>query len=345
VLGQRLARRLLGSSRMRILAGIVIGAVLATGCGPSWPSGTMNAQAPHPAHAIASVDLLPLDLEMWSEAGYVTNPEQLRGQAEASITNAALEQLVKHQYAPSSLIDWNGLADGQQALDKQALLSTVGALAHYGIAAPVKPGAQLPLPWLPARLGEKTGSDATLYIGGWSYVAAPRESTGSTIARDVAIGLLVVATVAIVVIAIAAISGHDKHHASSHANAPAVGASPELAGHLSGGVAVTRWRGHGESGAHAFARVSTDLAADLALDALDAWGRVATEGSQHPEYADDPELPHAGEESRLYLQMTLVDNRTGLALWHAHQTFPASGASQDEVARAARQLLDSLPAS
>ncbi|CAN5266006.1 hypothetical protein BH11MYX1_BH11MYX1_49950 [soil metagenome] len=330
---------------MRIVAGFLMGAVLTAGCGPSWPSGTLNARAPHPDHAVTSVDILPLDLELWSEAGFVTNPEQLRGEAEASITNAALDQLVKHQYSPSAMIDWNGsFADGQQALDKQALLSTVGALAHYGIAAPVKPGAQLPIPWLPARLGETTGADATLYIGGWSYVAAPRESTGSTVAKDLAIGLLVVATIAVAVIAIAAISGHYKHHAASHSHDHAGDASPD-ASQMSGGVAVTRWRGHGESGAHAFARASTDLVANIAINSLDAWGRIATEAELHPEYAEDPQLPHGGEDSKLYLQMTLVDNHTGLALWHAHQTFPASGASQDDVSRAARQLLDSMPAS
>jgi hypothetical protein len=331
---------------MRTIAGFLIGAVLAAGCGPSWPSGTLHARAPRPDHAIASVDILPLDLEMWSEAGYVTNPEELRGQAEASITNTVLEQLVTHQYAPRALIDWNGsFAGGQQALDKPALLSTVGALAHYGLASPVPPGAPLPIPWLPARLGDRTGADATLYIGGWSYLAAPRESTGNTVVKDVAIGLLVVATVAIAVIALSALAGADKHHSSSHSNDHEHGASPDDPSHLPGGVAVTRWHGHGESGAHAFARASSEIAADLAINTIDAWGRPAPESETHPEYADDPQLPHEGEESQLYLQMTLVDNHTGLALWHAHQTFPASGGSRGDVARAARQLLDSLPPS
>ncbi len=329
---------------MRVVASLLVGALMASGCGPSWPSGTLNAKAPHPDHSIASVDILPLDLEMWSEESYLTNPEEVRGQAEASITNAALDVLVKHQYAPSAMIGWDGgFGDGQQALDKQALLSTVGALAHYGVAAPVKPGAQLPIPWLPARLGEKTGADATLYIGGWSYVAAPHESTGATVAKDIAIGLLVVATVAIAVVAIAAISSGDKHgshHGSHESGHPA--SSPSRA---EGGVAVSRWRGHGESGAHAFTRVTSNIAADIAINSLDAWGRVATEEELHPEYAEDPQLPHGGEDSKLYLQMTLVDNHTGLALWHAHQTFPASGASRSDVERAARMLLDSMPAS
>jgi hypothetical protein len=46
----------------------------------------------------------------------------------------------------------------------------------------------------------------------------------------------------------------------------------------------------------------------------------------------------------LYLEMTLVDNRTGLVLWHAHQDFPANIAKPADIDRAARLLLASLPA-
>ena len=45
----------------------------------------------------------------------------------------------------------------------------------------------------------------------------------------------------------------------------------------------------------------------------------------------------------MYLEMTLVDNRTGFALWHAHQLFPASAADPGETARAARTMLAQLP--
>ena len=45
----------------------------------------------------------------------------------------------------------------------------------------------------------------------------------------------------------------------------------------------------------------------------------------------------------MYLEMTLVDNHTGLALWHAHQLFPANAASPEETARAARTMLALLP--
>ena len=42
--------------------------------------------------------------------------------------------------------------------------------------------------------------------------------------------------------------------------------------------------------------------------------------------------------------MTLVDNRSGQVLWHAHQKFPASAASKDDVNRVVRTMLASLPA-
>jgi hypothetical protein len=46
----------------------------------------------------------------------------------------------------------------------------------------------------------------------------------------------------------------------------------------------------------------------------------------------------------MYLEMTLVDNRTGLALWHAHQTFPASADDPTATVRAARTMMNLLPA-
>jgi hypothetical protein len=60
-------------------------------------------------------------------------------------------------------------------------------------------------------------------------------------------------------------------------------------------------------------------------------------------YDDDPARPRTGP-SRLYLEMTLVENRSGRPVWHVHQELPASAASRQDVERAARALLASLPA-
>jgi hypothetical protein len=316
---------------MRLVAAFTTCAFLATGCGPSWPSGATSLHAPRPTHPIATVDVLPLDLEMWSENGFVSNPAEVRGVAEATLANAALETLVQRHYAPNAMIDWDGNFGGGRALERPALLATIGSLAHYGTSAPVLAG-QLRPPGLPARLGTSTNGDATLYIGGWSYIASPRESKASEVARDVVIGLLVIATVAIV---IAAVSSLDKDKHGSHGHESGGGHGDHRGG--GGGGSASHWHGHED---HAVARAT----ANLAIDLVDAFGHAAAV-DDHPEYVDDPALPHDGEESKLYLEMTLVDNHTGEALWHAHQTFPASGASQGEVARAAKMLLATLPAS
>ena len=57
-----------------------------------------------------------------------------------------------------------------------------------------------------------------------------------------------------------------------------------------------------------------------------------------------PPSPDLDKHSQLYLEMTLVDNRTGLVLWHTHQVFPANAAKPGDPERAARVLLSSLPA-
>src|SRR6185436_18117391 len=76
----------------------------------------------------------------------------------------------------------------------------------------------------------------------------------------------------------------------------------------------------------------------------DAFGRTAIDiALSSPDWGEDPALPHDGGESQMYLEMTLVDNHTGLALWHAHQIFPASAASAADIARAARTMLNLLP--
>jgi len=45
----------------------------------------------------------------------------------------------------------------------------------------------------------------------------------------------------------------------------------------------------------------------------------------------------------MYLEMTLVDNHTGLALWHAHQAFPAGADHTEDVSRVANMLLATMP--
>jgi hypothetical protein len=70
---------------------LVIGC-LALGCGSSWPDRVANvavARVPR-----GTIDVLPLDLELWTEPGFAANLEQVRGTAEATIANSALDALV-----------------------------------------------------------------------------------------------------------------------------------------------------------------------------------------------------------------------------------------------------------
>jgi hypothetical protein len=186
-------------------------ALLAAGCagGRPWPAHPVAVSTAGFATSgeIATIDVLPLDLQLWVEPGYEDDPADLREGAELNLMNVALETLAQNNYTVGAMIDWNGNFRGGTALSRDDLQATIGSLAHYGAAADKHPG-QLPVPFLPARLGTTTGADATLYVGGWAYVAKPREHTGEKIAEGIAIGLIVVAVVAIVAIIVSGGHGH-----------------------------------------------------------------------------------------------------------------------------------------
>ena len=327
-----------------LVASATATAFLATGCG---------ADRPWPAHPVAfasqsfarqgqvsTIDVLPLDLALWTEPGYAVDLDELRGGAEVNVMNAALETLAKRNYAVNAMIDWNGDFAGGSALSKDDLLATVSSLGHYGATAAEHPG-QLPQPFLPARLGTTTGSDATLYVGGWSYVAAPRESTGDQIVEGIVVGLLILSVVAIIAAVAGGGKSGGKSHggSSSHGHAPSV---PSTAGHGSGG--------HVSGGHHVFTasrgveHVHVGGAARAATNMADAFGNLALElAVTPPDWGEDPALPHEGAASQMYLEMTLVDNHTGVVLWHAHQTFPACAQSAGDTARVAHTMLSLMP--
>jgi hypothetical protein len=278
---------------------------------------------------VATIDLLPLDLQLWAEPGYDVNLAELRSGTEVNLMNVALETLARRNYTVGAMIDWNGDFPGGNALAREDLIATVGALARYGAAAAAHPG-QLPAPFLPARLGTTTGADATLYVGGWAYVARHRGSTGEQIAEGIMIGLLIVSVVAIV----ALVASGSKSPSHGHGHRGSGGHVATEGGRVASHGAFTASRGiehihHGPS---------------VAGGIVDAFGRTAIDiALASPDWGEDPALPHDGGESQMYLEMTLVDNHTGFALWHAHQSFPASAASATDTARAARTMLSLLP--
>jgi hypothetical protein len=142
--------------------------------------------------------------------------------------------------------------------------------------------------------------------------------------------LLVIVIVAVVVIAIAA----SKHGGGGLG---AVGKAAEGAGR----IVVSA----GRVAARAMAENAPRMLEAVARTA-DAFGRL--EVGTHIELCDTrPDWhatgPHDGN-SAMYLEMTLVDNRTGLVLWHARQQFPASGARKDQIDHVVASLLETLPA-
>jgi hypothetical protein len=322
---------------------------------------------------VSTIDVLPLDLALWTEPGYEPNLDQLRSAAEASMMNVAIETLAKSNYEINAMIDWNGDFPGGHALDRDDLIATVSSLARYGTAATERPGT-LPTPFLPARLGTTTGSDATLYVGGWSYVAAPRASTGDKVGEAILIGLLVVTVVAIVALVLSdsksggkgSSSGHSSSSLSgighaSHAGTRHSGASGGGGVHLIGGGQLGgrdhggggNGGGGGGGGGHHARPIHFTASRGVehfgpirhtAERVLDAFGRTDTELMlETPDWVEDDDVPMEGEESQMYLEMTLVDNRTGVTLWHAHQTFPASASSAKDTARVAQTMLSKLP--
>jgi hypothetical protein len=312
---------------VRCIAAIVAATVLGCGATP-WPA-PISATAVRP-QPIRSVDVLPLDLALWTEAGYDASPEQLRGTAEAELMNAAVGTLEARSYGIDAIIDWNGNYNRGRALPTDGLAATLGALARYDATA-TPSGNGLAVPYVPVQLGTATGADATLYIGGWAYVANHHEGTGSKIANGILTTLVVVVAVVAVVAIIASLGKHGGGLGAlggggggGAAHAAAHGAVAMSRLHFGGGLRV--------------ARVATDVALNLA----DAFGHAAIGANPHPDWPDDPALPHAGEP-QMFLEMTLIDNRTGLALWHAHQVMPANAASSHDLERVAHDLMASLP--
>jgi hypothetical protein len=321
-------------------------AFLVAGCagGRPWPARpvAVSTAAFATRGEIATIDVLPADLQVWAEPGYPDDPSGVREGAEVNLMNVALETLTRRDYALGALIDWNGDYPGGHALSPDALQATVGALSHYGAAAAEHPG-QLPVPFLPARLGTTTGADATLYVGGWAYVASHHQSTGDKIAEGIAIGLLVVAVVAIVAILLSDSHGHGGGgHGGSSSGGHGGSSSGGHGGGAAGGVASAVGK-HGFTASRGVEHLHGGLRG--AARAVDAFGRAAIDiAVATPDWGEDPELPHEGGDPQMYLEMTLVDNHTGLALWHAHQLFPGSAASPEDTARAARTMLALFPA-
>ena len=317
-------------------------ALLASGCGNNrpWPKAAVSAADPAIAQTV-SVDILPVDLAVWTAPGVSTSGGQIRSQLETHLLDATLATLGKRAYGIGATIDWNGQSGGVDVMARQDVMATVGALAHYGDQAPQ---GELPLAALPSKLGESTGADATLYLGGWALVTPPKQDPAAKIAGDIAFALVVVAAVVVVAMIL---EGGSKHSDKKKSGGAAI--------HEDRDEAITSARDHrSATPARDHRSSSSSSSSSPEVVARDHPGgdtpRPRTHSSLHLSWGADlieavawhPE-PKPDAESGLYLEMTLVDNKTGHVLWHAHQWFPADAAKPADADRAAQTLLASLP--
>jgi hypothetical protein len=210
------------------------------------------------------------------------------------------------------------------------LLATADSLATYGAAQAGQRGGLL-VPYLPARLGTVTGSDATLYVGGWAY-SGEDKNRGEQIMKGVLIAVAIIAVIA--VIAILA-SGKGGGGGGGGAIGRAAGGAAGAVGKAAVGAARVAGRGLLRA-THAMARGG--------LRTLDAFGRMNTHVNIYVSNgpAQPQAMPHGGA-SKMLLEMTLVDNHTGRVLWHARQEFRANPAKQADVVEAVLRMLKAMP--
>jgi len=347
-----------------LVALVTLTAVTASGCGGrTWPSTAASVADPAFVardREVVTVDILPFDLALGIEPGARVEPGELRSRAETRIMNATIDGLTRRAYGIGGLIDWNGQAAGSDVLTRADLLATVEALGSYGVTADPDPGAP-PLA-LPATLGHTTGADATLYVGGWAYVPAHRESTGSKVAKGIAIAIVAV-TVVVILIAITRSDKKGSSSSKSSGRTPRVGgaairdhreeaisevrdhrgATPTVRDHRDG-RSVRLIRDHRASDAPRLPTLRPGGHRTVTDVALDLWSGPDGEIEVDPDWRARQPGPRPGKDAQLYLQMTLVDNRTQTVLWHAHQVFPANAGKAADAERAARLLLSTLPA-
>ncbi len=340
-------------------------------CGPSWPTRATALVDPRvQSSTIQSIDVLPADLQLWTSGEVQIDPNQLRDTAEGALMKSTFDAVLARGRV-ANMIDWAGVrqrlpGDGRA----RTLDATEAALSGYGAMAEEVPHA-LPVPYLPARLGVTTHADATLYVGGWAFVGQHESSTGTKVAEGILIAVAVV--VGFVVIAALA-KGGGGHGGGGGGHGGGGGGGGHGGGggggHIAGGggghglnAGGVHVGGNGGTGygttpvshataiAHGTGRalrprppgVADDVndIADILDNAADAFGRTFAQIPVRPDYPDDTGLTSG--HSQMYLEMTLVDNRTGLPIWHARQTFPAGADRAAEVDRAARTMLASMP--
>jgi len=309
----------------------------------TWPSvgAVGDEQFMNRRRAVQRVDVLPVDMQLWTDRSVKSPPDAL-AQTFTNRTRAAISStLANLGYDVGAHIEWDGRYTGGDGLPAHAMsesevAATAYSLSSYGRALRGADAEAVP-PYLPSELGAQTGSDATLYVGGWAYVGDDdKPGTGSKVAKGVLIGALIIVVIAVAVIGI------------KRGGGGAVGRAAGGAGRVVGKAATGAARVAGRAGGtmlRVMARSADNFAEGMARSA-DALGRTHTHIEIHagrPDYYQEPASPKKGR-SQTYLEMTLVDNASGRTLWHARQRFPASAARSGHVVEMVHRMMATFPA-
>lgn len=319
--------------------------LVAAGCGgPRWPhtDAHVNSSFLRSAGSVYTIDVLPPDVQVWTHQGNKVPAEDLAAQFDAVTRSAVAMDLARRGYAVRAQLEWDGTVvtpDGtaHEAMPSDHLNVTAYSLSGYGHAVELA-GQGLLVPYLPHRLGVNTGADATLYVGGWAYVGKPPSNKGAKIAQGIVIGLLAVVLIAVVLVVL------DKGANGIGKAAGSAGSAAAKASRAATRVALTAGRTIAPV-LRAPARFGPDIVRTM-FDAADAFGHYGTHVyiyGGRPSYYEDQNTPKNGR-SRVLLEMTLVDNRTGLVLWHTREIFPVHAPDVRQVRRAYTSLLSTLPA-
>ncbi len=338
-------------SGIGFLAAFAASVLLATGCGRTWPQvRSVGDPGFLETGGVVTVDVLPMDVGISVSP---ETPESAEIVADRFVHLAAREvhaHLAGRGYVVAADIGPDGVyrrGDGQMAIAMTPeQLEAVGAsLAAYG-AAQQRARDVILTPYLPARLGAATGSDATLYVGGWGF--AGRDEKGidaGDVAKVVLVALFIVVVVAVAIVVAKKGGGGGGGKGGSVASAGGSAAARAIGG--AGGSAA----GHAASGAARVAARGLGRVARGSLEVLrafhytgDAWGRHHTHLNVYLSMPMAPPPPADGP-SRTFLEMTLVDNRNGLVLWHARQQFPANPALYKDIRSVVGSMMAGLPAS
>jgi hypothetical protein len=346
--------------------------LVTTGCGRSWPTvrpvGDPDFMAQR--RTVTSIDVLPVDVEVGVWQGSQEPVEDVSntfyGVAEPTIQEA----LAGRGYRVATMIRWDGSFDRMdggaagRTLSEEQVQAVAGSMALYARAQSTHTDRLL-YPYLPVKLGEATGADATLYVGGYAFAGDDPDPIDF---GDVVKVVLIVAVIVVVIAIVAA--------GAKNGGGGGIGKAAGNAVQAGGRVIATVGRGALHLGAAALkasgrvlevgARVAVEMNTccweydpyydDYGYYGPDAYGHegvqviIPIDPQQPPPQAPPVQvvppplkkMPSVGR-SKTYIEMTLVDNRTGQVLWHARQEFNANPSKPGDARQVMLRMLKTIP--